>query len=119
MKMVAATARAVQVSATRLCGSRGLKIEIPKKDPTFTNHDSPCAKDAGSYYDEIGAKQFVSSKWDDRTPFTTVELFRHTHKPYAGQSMVTMQRGGISHQWDDRSPFMTANLFQKIRPVRA
>mmetsp|Transcript_66820 Transcript_66820/g.139256 ORF Transcript_66820/g.139256 Transcript_66820/m.139256 type:complete len:90 (+) Transcript_66820:147-416(+) len=56
---------------------------------------SPCAQDAGSFSDEIGGKQLISARWNNRTPSNTMEMFRHTHKPYSGQSMVAMQRVGI------------------------
>ena len=93
-----------------------------KKDPSALPHGSPCAKDAGSYYDEIGGKHFVSARWDDRNPFATVEMFRHLHKPeYQATPLHSIHRqsGGVHATWDDRNPFYTAKLFQRIRPARA
>eukprot|EP00961_Rhodomonas_salina_P022222 299194-Rhodomonas_salina.1 len=100
--------------------ARGLNITVDSTTPSALPLDSPCAEDAGSDHDEVRGRQ--EARWDDRNPFATVEMFRHTHKPSyqaAPLHSIHSESGGARAAWDDRRPVYTANLFEKIRPTRA
>eukprot|EP00960_Hanusia_phi_P071745 767620-Hanusia_phi.AAC.1 len=58
---------------------------------------------------------FVS--WDDRHPYSTVEAYRHCHKPvYMGKAKAMESlRGCKSVHWDERRPFATANIFRRSK----
>ncbi|EKX52451.1 hypothetical protein GUITHDRAFT_133539 [Guillardia theta CCMP2712] len=55
--------------------------------------------------------------WDDRHPYSTVEAYRHCHKPSYMSKAKPMEslRGCKSVHWDERRPFATANIFRRSK----